>query len=307
MLVSCQICGTEMRGRINGSHLKRKHGIVLDDYIKMFPNSDVGGYEWSKHECKMCGVETDGGVSPFIAHIRHSHNIEYSTYKIQYEPVICGCGCGELSDYNFKRNRFFDFKCGHYEVWNKGLTKETHPSIGKGGGWNKGLSVENHPTMKIVSEKCRKIWIDGGESLKTRMVENVKKTMMLKYGVENANELETGVKFKPYITPSGNVIKYQGYENYLLDELFKKYEEYDIVNSRKSMPRFEYLQNKWYIADVLVKSTNTIYEVKSTWTWKIFKSFELKRDFILKSGYNYAVYIYGDRKGKLIESLFFNV
>lgn len=307
MNVSCEICGAEMIGRINGSHLKRKHGIFLKDYITMFPHTDTGTYKWTKHECKICGLKIDGAISALIAHAKHSHSMEYSEYKIEYEPVICRCGCGELSDYNYERNKFFEFKRGHYEVWNKGLTKESHSSIGKGGGWNRGFTMETHPTMKMVSEKCRQVWANGGDDLKQRMVANVKKTMLNKYGVENANDLETGLKFRPYITPSGNLIKYQGYENYLLDELFQKYHEDDIINSRKLMPRFEYLPKKSYIADVLVKSTNTVYEVKSTWTWKIFKFFELKRDVVLKSGYNYCVNIYGDRKGKLVESLFFNI
>jgi len=306
MNVSCQICGTEMNGRINGSHLKRKHGIVLDDYIRMFPDVNIGSYEWTKNECKICGMKIDGAISSLIAHTKHSHDMKYSEYKIQYEPIMCGCGCGELSDYNYERNRFFEFKQGHYVVWNKGLTKYTHSSIGKGGGWNKGFTMETHPTMKLVSQKCKQIWIDGGDELKQKMVQNLKKSMLDKYGVDNANYLETGVKFKPYITPSGNIIKYQGYENYLLDKLLQKYDESDIVNSRKLMPRFEYLPKKSYIGDILVESTNTVYEVKSTWTWKIFKHFELKRDAVLKHGYNYAVYIYGDRKGKLVESLFYN-
>lgn len=295
-----------MRGRINGSHLKRKHGILLENYTTMFPDADIGEYSWTKHECKVCGKNMEGSISALIAHVKHSHNMEYSSYKIEYEPVLCNCGCGKISDYNYERNRFFEFKTGHHVVWNKGLTKQTHSSIGKGGGWNKGFTMETHPTMKIVSEKCKQVWISGGNELKQRMVENVKKTMLSKYGVENVNDLESGVKFKPYTTPSGDIIKYQGYENYLLDELFSTHDECDIVTSRKFMPRFEYLPKKWYIGDVLLKSNNTVYEVKSTWTWKIFKSFELKRDAVLNNGYNYAVYIYGDRKGKLVESLFYN-
>jgi hypothetical protein len=35
------------------------------------------------------------------------------------------------------------------------------------------------------------------------------------------NMLKKSHKFKDYILPSGNVIKYQGYENFALDELIK--------------------------------------------------------------------------------------
>ena len=38
--------------RINGSHLKRKHNINIDEYKNMFPNADCGRYKVNNFNCK---------------------------------------------------------------------------------------------------------------------------------------------------------------------------------------------------------------------------------------------------------------
>ncbi len=86
--------------------------------------------------------------------------------------------------------------------------------------------------------------------------------------------MKNSKKYKKYVLPSGKEILIQGYEDRALNLLFSKgYEESDILTSRKdiedSIGKILYIykgKNKRYYPDFYIKSTNTIVEVKSTWT-----------------------------------------
>lgn len=74
--------------------------------------------------------------------------------------------------------------------------------------------------------------------------------------------------------PSGRIVKIQGYEPQVLDELLKTYVENDIVIGVKEMNKtigqikYEFEGRlKTYYPNFYIKSENKIIEVKSQWTF----------------------------------------
>ena len=140
---------------------------------------------------------------------------------------------------------------------------------------------------------------------KIKAIENRNKNTLEKLGVVHYmqssdykyEENRAGYKWKEYILPSDKIIKYQGYENKLLDELLLEYHEDEILTSRADMPEFWYKgndgKNHRYFPDVYIPKTNTIYEVKSEWTLNAnFETNILKFNSIRNAGYNLKIIIY---------------
>jgi hypothetical protein len=127
-----------------------------------------------------------------------------------------------------------------------------------------------------------------------------KETCKLKYGVENFSQsiyASNGYKWHDYELPSGKIIRLQGYENKLLDELLKEYSEDEILTHRKDMPEFWYTCNEGkrrrYFPDVYIPKTNTIYEVKSDYTLMCNKEInELKFQSVIDGGYKFELKVY---------------
>ena len=128
-----------------------------------------------------------------------------------------------------------------------------------------------------------------------------KETSLSKYGVKHytqaSKDVSTGYRWKEYKLPSGKIIKFQGYEDKLLDELLEDYNEDEILTSRKDMPEFWYKDAEGkkhrYFPDIYIPKTNTIYEVKSEYTLNInLELNELKFQSVRDSGYNFNLKIY---------------
>jgi hypothetical protein len=131
-----------------------------------------------------------------------------------------------------------------------------------------------------------------------------------KYGVghymqiaKNAEKVaNAGYLIKNYTLPSGNIIKYQGYEKFALDELLKTFNEDQILNSKISVPNIWYndlngKKRKHYV-DIFIPSQNLCIEVKSTWTIeKINDNIFLKQQAAKELGYKYEIWVY-NAKGK---------
>ena len=124
---------------------------------------------------------------------------------------------------------------------------------------------------------------------------------MKRYGVSNYAQsgLDTtsGYRWKEFEMPSGEIVKYQGYENKLFDELLLEYKEDEIITSRKDIPEIWYIgidgKKHRYFPDVYAPSTNTIYEVKSEYTLNVNKEInELKFEAVKDAGYNFILKVY---------------
>jgi hypothetical protein len=134
-------------------------------------------------------------------------------------------------------------------------------------------------------------------------------TNLKKYGVEHLmknpeyleNMLKKSHKFKDYILPSGNVIKYQGYENFALDELIinEKINELDIITGTINVPKIWYNDNNGikhiHFVDIFIPSQNKCIEVKSTWTFNK-PNVLCKQKAAKEFAYKYEIWVY-DKKG----------
>jgi hypothetical protein len=117
-----------------------------------------------------------------------------------------------------------------------------------------------------------------------------------KYAEEH---FKSSVKYKEFTLPSGRVIKLQGYEPQVLEQLLQIYSEEDIVCEIKFINKeigkilynFEGKERRYY-PDFYIKSTNTIIEVKSQWTFNLHKEKNLaKEQACLQQGFNFQFMI----------------
>jgi len=168
------------------------------------------------------------------------------------------------------------------------------------------LGVENPLQSEKVKEKGRQTCLErfGVEyaSQSEEVKIKVRKTCLKKYGVEHASQSEEihckqTYGWKNYTLPSGNVVKVQGYENFVLDELFKTYTENDIIIDRKNVPKIWYntIDDKKhrYFPDIFIPKENLIIEVKSTWTYeRDFAKNLLKQAACLEAGFKFEFWIY---------------
>jgi len=106
--------------------------------------------------------------------------------------------------------------------------------------------------------------------------------------------------YKTYMMPSGNLVKYQGYEDKALDELVQLYEEEDICIGRANIPCIDYYiddKKHVYFPDFYIKSENKVIEVKSEWTIQLKRgNVEEKALATVKAGYKYEIWVYSDKK-----------
>ena len=142
--------------------------------------------------------------------------------------------------------------------------------------------------------------------------DRIKKTSLQKYNTEYPNQSpivqqrsqDNSFKFKPYTLPSGKIVNLQGYEHFAMNYLLKTHNESDIITDKSSIPRFWYTKNNKrciYYADMFIKSTNTVVEIKSTWTVRLNADVnELKKQSVLTNGFNFEQMIFNN-KGSLIQ------
>ena len=140
-----------------------------------------------------------------------------------------------------------------------------------------------------------------------------KQTCVERYGVEHISQnaeisekqSKNAYKLKQFNFPCGNTIQVQGYEPILLKSLVEEgYIYEDIITKRTDVPVIWYRKNNKkhrYYCDVYIPKINTIYEVKSTWTYeKDIEDIPLKKQSCIDAGYLFELYVY-DGKGIMQE------
>lgn len=158
------------------------------------------------------------------------------------------------------------------------------------------------------SQSMKEYWKDTEkrkvQSIKQREVHNTpemaeihrKNSKKLWENIDYANNVFNGMKkYKEFVFPSGKVVKTQGYENLILVNLITEYSESDIfagpTEIRKQIGKIEYTFNdklSSYYPDIYIKSTNTIIEVKSVYTFNQHKERNLaKEKSCLDMGFNF--------------------
>jgi hypothetical protein len=139
-----------------------------------------------------------------------------------------------------------------------------------------------------------------------------KNTNLERYGVEHnmqrpevlKKNMAAQYRLKPFAFPSGKVFMVQGYEPQALGWLLNSgYPESEISLEIPSI-KYRLKRNSVYFADIYLPNTNTLVEVKSSWTVKrdIDRN-KAKFDASVKAGYNHWLLVM-DKKGNLLyESL----
>ena len=175
------------------------------------------------------------------------------------------------------------------------------------------FGVEHPSQSQEVKDKSKQTCIEryGVEySWQSQEVKDKsKQTCIERYGVEypmqNAEFSEKVSKnaynLKEFNFPCGTTIQVQGYESILLKNLVKEgYTYEDIIVKRTEVPEIWYDKdnNKHrYYCDIYIPKINTIYEVKSTWTYKKdIDKINLTKQACIDTGYLFELYVY-DGKG----------
>lgn len=144
--------------------------------------------------------------------------------------------------------------------------------------------------------------------------EKMKTTTKKRYGVEYYSKSkdwykrykkhEWGNKYKDYITPTGTILRIQGYENFALDKLFETQQEDNILVNKiiSEIGKIEYVfdgETKLYNPDIYLKKENKIIEVKSQFTYNVqIEKNKLKAKACLDLGFQFEFWII-DRKGNI--------
>jgi hypothetical protein len=114
-------------------------------------------------------------------------------------------------------------------------------------------------------------------------------------------QLQNSYKLKEFNFPCGKTILVQGYEPFLLKNLVEEgYTHEDIITKRVDVPEIWYDEDNKkhrYYCDAYIPKINTIYEVKSTWTYKKdIEKINLTKQACIDDGYLFELYVY-DGKG----------
>ena len=173
---------------------------------------------------------------------------------------------------------------------------------------------QNKTIIKNRKETCLKKY--GVENIfqSKEIIEKIKKTNIIKYGVEHPTQnpdiadkaFTNSYLSKIYLMPSGKEIKYQGYENFALNEIINNnIKEYDIITGCNNVPKNYYTDENgkkhFHFVDIFIKSQNKCIEVKSTWTLSLKKdNIFLKQKFAKEKGYEYEIWVF-NKKGEKIE------
>jgi hypothetical protein len=173
--------------------------------------------------------------------------------------------------------------------------------------------VDNGAKAPEVLKRVKDIWNEkfGGHPKQTKEVQDKwKATCLEKYGGHpnqnkevQAKSEATSYHYKTYMMPSGNLVKYQGYEDLALNELVQVYEEDDICIGRANIPLVDYYiddKKHVYFPDFYIKSENKVIEVKSEWTIQLKRgNIDEKALATVKAGYKYEIWVYNDKKMKV--------
>jgi len=236
--------------------------------------------------------------------------IEYPRYN-QRLRVAFRCSCGKETSKRFEMLNLYRLPyCEECSL--KKATERSKATLIKNHG------VDNAGKSKIIQEKIHNIFQEkyGMHPKKTKEVQDKwAATCLEKYGGHHNQNVEvqkkseaTSFHYKDYMLPSGNLVKYQGYENLALDELVQVYEEEDLGIGRSNVPSVDYYidsKKHVYFPDFFVKLENKIIEVKSVWTIGLARgNIEEKAQATIKAGYKYEIWVYSDKKVKVEKKVY---
>lgn len=235
---------------------------------------------------------------------------EYPRYN-QRLRVVFQCSCGKETSKRFEMLNLYRLPyCEECSL--KKATERSKATLMKNYG------VDNPGKSEIIKKTINESYLKhyGMHPLKTDLVKcKREQTCLEKYGGHPNQNRDVQIKsevtsfhYKDYMLPSGNLVKYQGYENLALDELVQLYEEDDLGIGRSNVPSVDYYideKKHVYFPDFFVKSENKIIEVKSVWTIGLARgNIGEKAQATVKAGYKYEIWVYSDKKVKVEKKVY---
>ncbi len=169
--------------------------------------------------------------------------------------------------------------------------------------WGFEYPMQSKEVQENYKQSCMKNLGVENPMQSKEVQENYRQTCIRNWGTEHPMQSglfgNSGYKWEDYIYPSGRVVRVQGYEPKLLDELVLVYEENEILTDRKDMPEFWYYSNDGkkhrYFPDVYIPKENLIYEVKSSWTLEQTKKdniYDLKKQSVVDEGFDFKLRVF---------------
>lgn len=182
--------------------------------------------------------------------------------------------------------------------------------------------VDNVFKSDKIKDKIKKTLMDryGVDNPQrcARIQSQTKNTNLIRYGVEYPiqnsaifdkcmrNQLQSRYKLKTMTLPSGKIISYQGYENYVIKYLLEsEIDENDLALERTNIPVITYdfdgKQHRYY-PDIFVKSKNMLIEVKSVYTFdrEIDKNFSKQRAS-KEAGFHHIIIVWDIKNNCILE------
>ena len=180
--------------------------------------------------------------------------------------------------------------------------------------WGVEYPIQAKEVREKINKTCLEKYNTEHPTKLEEFKEKTRQTCLKKFGVKHVSQvpeisekqLKASFYQKPYTFPCGNIVQVQGYEPFLLDILVKDgYTFSDIIVDRSLVPEIWYINinNKKcrYFCDVFIPKTNTIYEVKSTWTYdKDTENIMLKKQACIDKGYNFELYVFDAKHNRII-------
>jgi hypothetical protein len=234
--------------------------------------------------------------------------IEQKKHTVEkLKPIFAEQGC-ELLETEYVDNRTpMTFKC---ICGNIGKISYKH--------FKHGERCNSKPCMNSRKEQTNLNQF-GAISYTGTLAYNIskEKTSLAKYGVPNPSQSvevqekaeKNGYRFKPYILPSGKIVKVQGYEHYAIKELLETYRESDIEFGRANQPELWWVdaggKRHRYFSDFFIPVDNKVIEVKSTWTLK--KGIDCLKipaiqSAVEEAGYDFVLMTYNEKGVRIMDA-----
>ena len=273
--------------------------------------------EINKISCVVADKTIPRSTSQALYHIKNNHNHiptcicgKNRVFKDYMNGYNHSCGNKECR-YEIKKNTCIErygveHALQNIEIKNR-MISTNNLKYGKDFTWQSD-EIKKTIKNKMIANHGVSSYLEKPEIRKLGIKSLVEKNNNL-YGVNHIMQTvhyfdiikKAGYKLKPYILPSGKIVNIQGYENLAIDELLKLYNESDIIIENTDI-QTEIGKIMWiddneklhrYFPDIYIKSENTIYEVKSEWSFLVDHEINIKKkDACIENGLLFKFMIY---------------
>jgi len=275
----------------------------------------------AKNFCQGCKDELENNkkIEDYKKHIKDKYGhiiitLDFTTRKVIY---ICG-NCNEETN-TYTQNFSKQTRGGYCPKCQNDKFRVPYQKIKKRVE-DQGMTLlteekeyeNNKQKLRVIcvcgNDKYEAVLIHISQGKKCSLNCKLKKyeeTCIERYGVRSVSQhppifekiLKSLVSRKLYKFLSGNQIMVQGWEPYAIDYLLNKFSEYDLCFG-KEVPRINYIfkeKEHIYFPDIYIKSTNTIVEVKSTYTYNLDLEKNYYKFIYTLKRYNLKVMIYDNK------------